>query len=463
MAETLEVPATQVDASPGAARRPSVAALVVVGALVLVGLAVRLWIMTGRLGAIDSDEAITGLMARHLLDGELRAFMWRLSYQGTIVTWPVAASFWLFGSSRFTLELPFLVMSAGAAVMIWRIGLRFLSPFQAAFGALAFWLWPAIYVWISVKPLIFYVPTLVLGLAVVLCAVRVAEKPGRVADWCVLGLCAGAGWWTSPNIMYFAFPVGVWFIAFHRRALWPGVLYAAPCAVLGALPWIWNQATYGLTAFDLKEDQAQGSFLDHLGYFFTHALPTALGLRAPISGDWALGHGGQLLYVVALGLLVLALVAGVSGAVGRRGRVAVPAVRVRAQPGGVEPRHRRGGQRPLLLLLRAVPRALDRAPGATGRARRGARGRDGGDERMGLRPPVRGPRLDRRGPTARSRHRAAGARGLPRGVRELLGVLTTHLRERRAHHRRGHGPRTDVRGVRRPRAQRGESGLRDEP
>ena len=171
-------------------------------------------------------------------------------------------------------------------------------------------MWPAIYVWISVKPLIFYVPTLVLGLAVVLCAVRVGEKPGRVADWCVLGLCAGAGWWTSPNIMYFAFPVGVWFIAFHRRALWPGVLYAAPCAVLGALPWIWNQATYGLTAFDLKEDQAQGSFLDHLGYFFTHALPTALGLRAPISGDWALGHGGQLLYVVALGLLVLALVLG---------------------------------------------------------------------------------------------------------------------------------------------------------
>ena len=174
----------------------------------LVGLAVRLWIMTGRLGAIDSDEAITGLMARHLLDGELRAFMWRLSYQGTIVTWPVAASFWLFGSSRFTLELPFLLMSAGAAVMIWRIGLRFLSPFQAAFAALAFWLWPAIYVWVSVKPLIFYVPTLVLGLAVVLSAVRVAEKPSRIADWCVLGLCAGAGWWTSPNIMYFALPVG---------------------------------------------------------------------------------------------------------------------------------------------------------------------------------------------------------------------------------------------------------------
>jgi hypothetical protein len=309
MAETLEVPAAPLDdAAPATTRRPSTRAVVVVVALAALGLGVRLWIMTGRLGAIDSDEAITGLMARHLLDGELRAFMWRLSYQGTIVTWPVAASFWLFGSSRFTLELPFLLMSAGATVMVWRIGQRILSPFQAAFGALAFWLWPAIYVWISVKPLIFYVPTLVLGLGVLLCAVRVAEKPGRVADWCVLGLCAGAGWWTSPNIMYFAVPVGVWLLVFHRRALWPGVLYAAPCAVLGALPWIWNQATYGLTAFELKEGQAQGSYVDHLGYFFTHALPTALGMRAPLTGDWVLGGAGPVLYVGVLAALAAAVV-----------------------------------------------------------------------------------------------------------------------------------------------------------
>src|SRR5688572_27527811 len=123
MADTLEVPASRtggVTAGRAPVRR-STLAIVAVVALVAVGLAIRLWIMTGKLGTIDSDEAITGLMARHLLDGELRAFMWRLSYQGTIVTWPVAASFWLFGSSRFTLELPFLLMSAGATVMIWRI------------------------------------------------------------------------------------------------------------------------------------------------------------------------------------------------------------------------------------------------------------------------------------------------------------------------------------------------------
>ena len=70
--------------------------------------------------------------------------MWRLSYQGTIATYPVALSFKLFGTSRFTLELPYLLMSAGATVCVWRIGTRFLRPFQAVFAALAFWLWPAL-------------------------------------------------------------------------------------------------------------------------------------------------------------------------------------------------------------------------------------------------------------------------------------------------------------------------------
>ena len=114
MTETLAVPATR--GRRGAVARghpPLEAGARRVAVLALLGLAVRIWIMTGRLGAIDSDEAMTGLMARHVLDGEHRAFMWRLSYQGTIVTYPVAASFWLLGTSRVALELPFLLMSAG--------------------------------------------------------------------------------------------------------------------------------------------------------------------------------------------------------------------------------------------------------------------------------------------------------------------------------------------------------------
>ena len=128
MTGTISAPTTSVaEATPHHDTRLSRTALAIVAVLVVIGFAIRIWIMTGRLGAIDSDEAITGLMARHLLDGEFRAFFWRLAYSGTIVTYPIALSFKLFGSSRFTLELPYLLMSAGATVCIWRIGLRFMT------------------------------------------------------------------------------------------------------------------------------------------------------------------------------------------------------------------------------------------------------------------------------------------------------------------------------------------------
>jgi len=102
-----------------------------VGLVLALGLGLRLWIMTGKLGTIDSDEALTGLMARHLWNGEFRAFMWRFNYQGTISTYPVALSTKLLGDTQFALELPFLLMSAGATMLLWRIGTRFLTATQA--------------------------------------------------------------------------------------------------------------------------------------------------------------------------------------------------------------------------------------------------------------------------------------------------------------------------------------------
>jgi hypothetical protein len=305
--ETIAAPTTDLAESlPAEGSSVSRRALVVIGILGLVGLGIRLWIMTGRLGAIDSDEAITGLMARHLLDGEFRAFFWRLSYSGTIVTYPIALTFKLFGTSQFTLELPYLFMSAGAAVCIWRIGTRFLRPFQAVFAALAFWLWPALAVWIGVKPLVFYVPTLLLGLGVMLCAVRAVERPRGWADWCAVGLLAGAGWWTSPNIVYYVVPTALWLVIYHWRSLWPRAFLSVPFAILGALPWIWNDVNYGFDS--LQADYgARGSYLDHLGYFFTHALPAGLGIRAPFTGSWMIGPGHLFWYAIVLGLLVLSV------------------------------------------------------------------------------------------------------------------------------------------------------------
>jgi hypothetical protein len=316
-----------VEATARERTRMSRRALVGIAVIAALGLAVRLWMMTGRLGAIDSDEAITGLMARHLLHGEFRAFMWRINYQGTIGTFPVALSLQLLGTNRFALELPYLLMSAGAAVLIWRVGSRFLQPFQAAFAALAFWIWPAIYVWIGIKPLIFYVPTLVLGLGMMLCALRAVEGRRGWLDWAGMGLLAGAAWWTSPNISYFIVPTAAWLLLFHWRSLWPRALVAVPFAIVGALPWIWNDAHYGWDSLKVDQGLARGSYLDHLGYFFTHALPTALGLRGAFDGRWIIGTGHQVLYALVLLAVASSVVLGLrERSLGAVGMLACPFV-----------------------------------------------------------------------------------------------------------------------------------------
>lgn len=298
-------------------RRPAngrrLLALGIVIVVLAVGLGLRLWIMTGKLGTIDSDEAITGLMARHLWDGELRAFMWRFSYQGTIATYPVALSLKLFGTNQFALELPYLVMSAASTVIVWRIGTRVLNELQAVIAALMVWVWPAIFVWISVKPLIFYVPTMLLGLAMILCSQRAVEERTRFADWCGAGLFAGLAFWTSPNVSYFLAPVALWLLVYHWRALWPRAALTIPFAMLGALPWIWNDFTYGFNSFNVNDGIAHGSYLDHLGYFFTHVLPVALGLRGAFDGRWigsSAGNVGMWIYPLVLAALALAVVLG---------------------------------------------------------------------------------------------------------------------------------------------------------
>src|SRR5438067_8715242 len=52
-------------------------------AILLAGLALRLWALHSPLGPVDGDEAVTTLMARHLLHGQLPAFFWGQEYSGS--------------------------------------------------------------------------------------------------------------------------------------------------------------------------------------------------------------------------------------------------------------------------------------------------------------------------------------------------------------------------------------------
>ena len=81
---------TQARARPGV---NTVALAVLAGAAIVYGIVLRVVVYRDPIGAMQGDEALWGLMARHVLHGEVSAFFWGQSYGGTKEVFPVAALF----------------------------------------------------------------------------------------------------------------------------------------------------------------------------------------------------------------------------------------------------------------------------------------------------------------------------------------------------------------------------------
>ena len=287
------------------ARQPRLAGVVArsgIVAVVLVGLFLRVWIL-GR-DPWSSSTAIPGLMAREILHGHFSAFYWGQNYGGA-EPYVVAGMFVLFGQSHFTLGLTPVVLDAVAAVLVWRIGRRLFGSKVGVGAALLFWIWPEVYIFDSTQEYGFRFITLVCCLAVMLIAIRIAqrEEPVRLPrsfslatveapsqsagvvylDWLGLGLFAGIGWWSSPEVVYYLVP-SIVFLGYRllkrRIELRPGYLALAVVgAVVGALPWLWANARSHLGSLRHVSAQQHGSYLSHLSILFTHLVPIVLGLR----------------------------------------------------------------------------------------------------------------------------------------------------------------------------------------
>ena len=99
-------------------------------AVVLLALAAlyRLFLILRGWPALDSDEAIIGLMARHILyDGQFPYWFWGQQYMGAFQAYFAALFFAVFGSSAFVLHFTVLLLTLGWLAVMYRLG-------RAAFG-----------------------------------------------------------------------------------------------------------------------------------------------------------------------------------------------------------------------------------------------------------------------------------------------------------------------------------------
>src|SRR5436190_13335919 len=111
--------------------RPRAFALGLAVAL-LVGLALRLAVMASPLGELDGDEAVVGLMARHIAFlGERPIFYWGQPYLGSLEAFAAAPLFRIFNSSTWLLKL---VPTAYSLGFVWLSGLLARQVFGEGVG-----------------------------------------------------------------------------------------------------------------------------------------------------------------------------------------------------------------------------------------------------------------------------------------------------------------------------------------
>jgi hypothetical protein len=188
-------------------------------------------------------------------------------------------------------------LSSGlCALALWHAGRRIVGEPAARIGALVFWVWPATFLWRSLKP----GGTYMAGLAIVLCAVGVLARI-RQGDtsWrrcAVAGLWCGLALWSSPMSLELLVPAALWFIPAVRR-IGRRLLVIVAGTIIGGLPALVSGATHGwlnLRMPGYRADLVSG-IPGRLWEFFRVEGPIAMGVRAEGSFAWVGGHGGEIL------------------------------------------------------------------------------------------------------------------------------------------------------------------------
>jgi hypothetical protein len=273
--------------------------VLVVGGIALVGLlgiALRIWTYRSTLGIPNADEAVVGLMARHVLDGELTTFYWGQAYGGSQEALLTAPVFWVAGSSWLALRAIPLALDVVAVFLVWRVGRRTIGERAAVVAACLFWIWPPFVLFQLAHQQGFYASNVVYCALLLLLALRLVERPDR-SRAALFGLVLGLAFWQTAQIVPVAAGVIGWIMwkqARHLRRLW----VAVPFAVLGALPWIvWNARNH----WESLSMPDYGDKAHSLRLLASPVLPMMVGLRAPFSAQLLLPRA--LAYLVYVGLI----------------------------------------------------------------------------------------------------------------------------------------------------------------
>lgn len=208
-------PDESIEQSPQAFGTPRIDMLFV-GVSVLFALAARLDFMRVVRFAIDGDEAIVGLMGKHILEGKgVPVFYYGQHYMGSLEAILASMSFLLFGMSPFTLQLVPLTWSIAMVPLVYLVGRSLMTRRVGLVAAILMALPPpALIVWSS-KARGGFIEIVFLGtLALYLAMLWFRDTKGSARYPAAVGFVVGVGWWVNNQIAYAMAAIGVYAVCY---------------------------------------------------------------------------------------------------------------------------------------------------------------------------------------------------------------------------------------------------------
>lgn len=240
--------------------------------------------------ALDSDEAVIGLMARHILQGDRPIFFWGQNYMGPFEAYFAALLFALFGSSTFMLALSALLLTLGFFATVYWLGRAAYGPTVGLLSLAWLVISPPFFTLRQLAPIGGYQEMLLFGGLIVLgvwsrlrlpyaCPATRAGWAGCIALYAALGYLGGLGFWSDMLIAPILLVAGAALLIGRWRELFSLAGVALVLAFLvGAWPYIsFNIATNNATFKDLSHRNNPSGWPLQTAGMLTAGLPVVAG------------------------------------------------------------------------------------------------------------------------------------------------------------------------------------------
>ncbi len=259
--------------------------------IAMVGLVLKLALVAADVFPFNSDEAIVGLMARHILNGQWPAFFYGQAYMGSLDASLAAMGFAVLGEAVWVIRLLQALLYFATIMTTAALGWSIYRSAWVAWVAAALLAIPTVNVMLyTTISLGGYGEALLIGNLLMLLALWVWRQEKGFALW---GLLAGLGFWAFGLTMVFSIPTG--FLVLRR--LWhtkSKLVITIGAFLMGALPWILEAVGQGFEPFlsELLGGAISGASAGGLSSILQHFInlllfgPTVVfGLRPPWSAE----------------------------------------------------------------------------------------------------------------------------------------------------------------------------------